>query len=316
MISEFVFVLNTASRYSADIIGKGLQFSIILELLFYVFLSLFGIGLIYGIFIASILTFKYISSNQLFKFKFSLTNGLIVVLGTSLALFEYNNWILPKVYLEMSCLFWDIKSTPPGSNLRRSDESLFKDIYSNLTISGISLKLDSVKSSIAVEQQKCSELLKSLPDSIARNTYNSNNLQEYGIEFYSSGTKILSLNEKHEIEVQFWSFKCQLRRLFEDKGKYLHEITYRIVLPVQLIIFYILGASFGFLFNDKKKILVIFAGLFSICFYYFIFNGFEKLIKQDVLSNAVGTISYLIILLFTSLIFLILSIKKEKNYPT
>lgn len=113
-------------KYVDDLMGKGLELSIILEMLFYVSASLIPLALPIAILFSSIMTFGNLAEhNELTALKsagVSLTKVmrpmLIFVIILSLSAFYFTNYILPIANLKWHTIYWDILETKPEFMLR------------------------------------------------------------------------------------------------------------------------------------------------------------------------------------------------------
>ncbi len=125
-ISLFVLLMQFLWKYIDDMVGKGLDFSVIAELMFYASISLVPMALPLAILLASIMTYGNLGE------KFELTaikaSGIslqramrplvIVTLIISISAFYVANNVIPYANLKMSALLWDIKQQRPEMNIK------------------------------------------------------------------------------------------------------------------------------------------------------------------------------------------------------
>ncbi len=106
-------------KYVDDLMGKGLEFSVILELIFYVSATLIPLALPLAILLSSIMTLGNLSeNNELTALKssglslFKIIKPLfIVIIVIATATFYFSNYIIPVANLKMRALIYDIQET-------------------------------------------------------------------------------------------------------------------------------------------------------------------------------------------------------------
>lgn len=308
-----ILLLQFISRYTDDIFNKGFPTKYIFKLIFHTSLTLFGFCLLFGFLIASIFAFRYFSNNQIFGFRKELINSSMIVFVVSLLFFGFNNWILPKSNLEMRTLLYEMRSTAPGEEIEHVDKNLFKDHHSMMTIKNINLKVDTFNISIEKYKHQCDSVLAILPDSIAKESYDRLRLVDYGIKYNFAKHDTLSERDARRAGHYLRSYQGNLKGNIEQKQKFIKEKTARIILPIELILLFIIGASFGFFYNDQKPFLLVVLGLYTTSFFYGTIIGFERLISQSIIGNTEGTITSMIILVIVTSIFLIKGLRKEQQ---
>ncbi|MDR1274003.1 MAG: LptF/LptG family permease [Odoribacteraceae bacterium] len=125
-ISMFVLIMQFLWLHIDDLVGKGLEWSIIAQLLFYAALTLVPLGLPLAVLLASIMTFGNLGENyELTALKsagislYRIMKPLIymIVLLTVLA-FYFSNNILPYANLKTRTLFHDIEQHRPEVSLK------------------------------------------------------------------------------------------------------------------------------------------------------------------------------------------------------
>ncbi len=143
-ISMFVLVMQFLWRMIDELVGKGLDFSVIAELLFYVSITMVPMALPLAVLLSSIMTFGNLGENyELVALKasgislFKIMKPLVVfiVLLTGMA-FVFANDVLPYANLKMYSLLYDVQ--------RQKPELSFKEgIFTN-DLEGYSIKVDRI----------------------------------------------------------------------------------------------------------------------------------------------------------------------------
>lgn len=143
-ISMFVLIMQFLWRQIDEIVGKGLDFSVIAELLFYASVTLLPMALPLAVLLSSIMTFGNLGENyELIALKaagislFRIMRPLIVcVVLLALFAFFFSNNVLPVANLKFYSLLYDVKKQKP--------EMSFKEgIFSN-DLEGYSIKIDRI----------------------------------------------------------------------------------------------------------------------------------------------------------------------------
>lgn len=125
-ITMFFLIMQFLWKYIDDLMGKGLEISIILEMLFYVSAALIPLALPLAILFSSIMTFGNLSENNeltalksagqsLFKI---MRPMLVFVILLSIGAFYFSNYILPIANLKWHSIYWDILDTKPQFMLK------------------------------------------------------------------------------------------------------------------------------------------------------------------------------------------------------
>lgn len=125
-ISLFVLLMQFLWKYLEDLVGKGLEWYIIAELLVYASASLVPLALPLAILLASIMTFGNLAERyELIAMKsvgLSLPNIMkwliVVTVLTSFSAFYFSNNILPVANLKFGALLYDITQQKPGIDLK------------------------------------------------------------------------------------------------------------------------------------------------------------------------------------------------------
>lgn len=307
LLSQFI------GKYTDDIFGKGFPTTSILKLIWYTSLSFIGISLLFGTLIAAIFAFRYHSIKQNFAFKKVLLNSSLIVIGISLLFLAFNNWILPKSNLEMRVLLYQMKTTAAGENIEAIDKNLFLNNHSMMTIQNINRKIDTFNIEIDRYRKQCDSILGLLPGSLARESYSRMRLEDYGIQYrFAHDDTITDLESRYSINY-LRDFHNHLKQTSELKQKFIKEKTTRIVQAIEMFLLFIIGASFGFFYNDQKAFLLIILGLYTMSFFYGTIIEFEQLISQDSISSNAGTSTSILILVIVTSIFLVKAIGKEQQ---
>ncbi|MFO7723084.1 MAG: LptF/LptG family permease [Bacteroidales bacterium] len=125
-ISLFILVMQFLWKYVDDMVGKGLDWFIILELLFYAAATFVPLALPLAILFASLMTFGNLGERyELVAMKaagISLSKAMKPLVGLSLlislAAFFFSNNVLPVANLKMFTLLNDVRQKKPAVNIR------------------------------------------------------------------------------------------------------------------------------------------------------------------------------------------------------
>jgi len=142
-ICMFILLMQFLWMYIDDIVGKGLETSVIIELLFYISIGLVPMALPLSVLLASIMTFGNLGENyELIACKASGISLLkvmkpliaLTVLMTFFAFFFSNN-IVPYANLKGNVLLYDIKKTKPEMIIK---EGVFTELQDfNIKVSKV-----------------------------------------------------------------------------------------------------------------------------------------------------------------------------------
>ncbi len=127
-ISVFVLLMQFLWKWIDDLVGKGLDFSVIAELLYYASISLIPMALPLAILLASIMTYGNLGEKfELTAIKaagISLQRAMaplfIVTFMLSIGAFVIANNVIPYANLKMSALIWSIRNQRPELNIKPS----------------------------------------------------------------------------------------------------------------------------------------------------------------------------------------------------
>jgi lipopolysaccharide export system permease protein len=125
-ISLFVLLMQFLWLYIDDLVGKGLEWFVIVKLIFYASLRLIPLALPLAILLSSIMTLGNLAeNNELMAFKsagISLLKILeslgILILIIAFIAFLFSNFVLPKTNLEFGSLLYDIRTKKPTLDLQ------------------------------------------------------------------------------------------------------------------------------------------------------------------------------------------------------
>jgi lipopolysaccharide export system permease protein len=145
LISMFILIMQFFWLYIDDLMGKGIEIAIILELLLYVSASLIPLALPLAILLSSIVTFGNLSEhNELTALKSSglsllriMRPLIIVVLLISAGTFYFANYIIPVANLKWHSIIYDIQNTKISTILTPGAYATELD--------GYAIKVDEVK---------------------------------------------------------------------------------------------------------------------------------------------------------------------------
>jgi len=151
-IAIFVLLMQTVWKYIEDLVGKGLEFYVIGELIFYISASMIPMALPLAILLSSLMTFGNLGENyELVAFRsagISLQKTMrpmaYVILMLSLIAFLFSNYVLPVANLKMRSLLYDIMQQKPSVNI-------MPGIFYN-EIEGITIKVKSKETEHGVDK--------------------------------------------------------------------------------------------------------------------------------------------------------------------
>lgn len=125
-IALFVLVMQFLWKYIDDLVGKGLELSIIAELIFYASASLVPMALPIAVLLSSIMTFGNLGEHyelvalkssgiSLLRIMTSLIGVVILLAGVA---FWFSNYVLPKANLKYGVLLYDITHKRPAFDVQ------------------------------------------------------------------------------------------------------------------------------------------------------------------------------------------------------
>jgi len=144
LISMFVLIMQFVWRMIDDIVGKGLDFSVILELLTYMATSVVPMALPLAVLLSSIMTFGNLGEYyELIALKsagvslYRIMKPLIyIIIILTFAAFFFSNNVMPVANLKLYSLLYDIRRQKPEAVLKEG-------IFIN-DIPGLSIKVDKI----------------------------------------------------------------------------------------------------------------------------------------------------------------------------
>ena len=125
-ITLFIFVMQFLWKYIDDLVGKGLEWYIIVKLIFFASASFVPMVLPLAVLLSSIMTYGNLGEHyELVSLKaagVSLTRFLaplfITVIFISAGAFYFNNYMLPKANLKFGALLYDVRKQKPALNIK------------------------------------------------------------------------------------------------------------------------------------------------------------------------------------------------------
>ncbi len=125
-IAEFVLIMHFLWLYIGDLVGKGLEWHIIIELLVYASAGLVKMALPLAILLASIMTFGNMGEH--FELSAMKSAGIslqkimkpLIVFSVMLSVgsFFFSNYVIPYTNLKMGSLLYDISNQRPEMNIK------------------------------------------------------------------------------------------------------------------------------------------------------------------------------------------------------
>ncbi|WP_075590874.1 LptF/LptG family permease [Labilibacter marinus] len=135
LISLFILVMQFLWRYVDDLVGKGLEISILVELIFYASLMVVPMALPLAILLASLMSFGNLGENyELTALKSAgislpriMSPLIIFLVFVCFGAFKFSNNILPVANLKLYSLLWSVRQASPEFDIK---EKIF---YNGLT---------------------------------------------------------------------------------------------------------------------------------------------------------------------------------------
>jgi lipopolysaccharide export system permease protein len=126
VICVFILLMQFLWRYVDDLVGKGLEWGLLAELLFYATFGLLPLAFPLSMLLASIMTFGELGENyELVAMKsagislFRIMRPLIFVsVFITLVAFYFANYVLPHTNLRFTTLLWSVKQQKPEMVLK------------------------------------------------------------------------------------------------------------------------------------------------------------------------------------------------------
>lgn len=125
-ISLFVLLMQFLWKYIDDLVGKGLEWYVLSELLFYASSTFVPLALPLAMLLSSIMTFGNLGEHsELTAIKaagVSLQKAMRPLIATAFSIsilaFLFSNYVLPLANLKMGTLLYDVRSQKPALNLK------------------------------------------------------------------------------------------------------------------------------------------------------------------------------------------------------
>jgi len=138
-IALFLLLMQFLWRYIDELVGKGLDISVIAELMLYTSVSLIPLALPLAILLSSIMTFGNMGEhNELMALKSAGINLyrimlplIVFIIFVSGAAFFFSNNIMPYTNLKMGSLFYDVRKQRPEVTIK---EGVFSDLLEGYVI--------------------------------------------------------------------------------------------------------------------------------------------------------------------------------------
>ncbi len=139
LVAMFIFNMQFLWKYIDDIIGKGLDLSIIFELLFYQSLAMIPRAMVFGVLIAAVMTMGNLAEHyelvsmksaglSLFRIMLPL---LFFALFLSMISFVFSNLLIPVTALKFKSTLHDIRKQKPALNF---NEGQYNNDFKNVSI--------------------------------------------------------------------------------------------------------------------------------------------------------------------------------------
>ena len=133
-VALFLFLMQTIWKYLEDLVGKGLELTVIFEFIFYFAIHLIPMALPLAILLSSIMVFGNLAENyELVAIKsagVSLLKAMrpmfLISFTLAVAAFFTANYLIPKANLSWGALLYDVTQKKPAMNI--VDNVFFKDI--------------------------------------------------------------------------------------------------------------------------------------------------------------------------------------------
>lgn len=139
IIAMFFLIMQFLWKYIDDLIGKGLEISVLLELLFYVSATLIPLALPLAVLFSSIMTYGNLAEhNELTALKSSglslikvMRPMFVFILALSLGAFYFTNYLLPIANYKWRTIIYDIQNKKPTFGIT---EGVFYNDIDNYSI--------------------------------------------------------------------------------------------------------------------------------------------------------------------------------------
>lgn len=133
-VTLFVLIMQFLWKYIDDLVGKGLDTSVIIQLIAYTSATLVTLALPLAVLLSSIMTFGNLGESfELVAIKSSgisllrfMRPLLIIAIIISILAFLFANYVIPVANLQAKSLLWDITNAKPAFNIKAG--VFYKDI--------------------------------------------------------------------------------------------------------------------------------------------------------------------------------------------
>lgn len=124
-VVQFLLLMQFLWKYVDDLVGKGLEWYLVLELMMYTSASIVPLSLPLAVLLSAIMTFGKMGEQyeliglkstgiSFFKIMLPLTVFMVMLSGGA---FLFSNYIIPRANLKSGALLWDITQKKPSFNL-------------------------------------------------------------------------------------------------------------------------------------------------------------------------------------------------------
>ncbi len=128
-IALFILLMQFLFKYIDDLVGKGLEWYVVLELLMYASSTLVPMALPLAILLSSIMTFGNLGEHyELVALKSSgislrriMMPLITIVFVISIAAFFFSNIVMPYANLKMGALMWDVRNQKPSLAIKAGE---------------------------------------------------------------------------------------------------------------------------------------------------------------------------------------------------
>jgi lipopolysaccharide export system permease protein len=125
-VVTFIFLMQTILKYIDELVGKGLSYLDYAELMMYFSMNILPVALPLAILLSSLMTFGNLGQfNELTAVKsagISLLRVMVPiavwVMGCTVGLFFFNNYVVPKANLKAFSLLYDLRQKKPSLDLK------------------------------------------------------------------------------------------------------------------------------------------------------------------------------------------------------
>lgn len=129
IIALIIFLMIFLWKYIEDLVGKGLEWYVVLKLLFYASANMVPLALPIAVLLACIMTYgnlgerfelAALKSAGISMFTF-MRSTLVIGVGIAIGAFLFNNYVLPSAYLKFVVSLVDITKQKPALNIKPNE---------------------------------------------------------------------------------------------------------------------------------------------------------------------------------------------------